>query len=260
MINLFDWYLKEQEQMTNLTGAAQWIFKDFATPLRPENPVPRVNQKGVVERDGTPKESYYVFQSYWAEKPMIHIYGHTWPVRWGKPGEEKLVKVFSNCAEVELFVNGLSVGVKRRNISDFPAAGLHWNVKLNEGQNTLRAVGQSNGARLVDEISVAYQVAQWGAPAQLTLQQTTQADGIATIEARVFDKDGVPCLDAVNTVRFGLTGDGCLLDNLGTSTGSRVVQLYNGRAQISLQLAGEVVASVRSEGMKTVFLNLEKAR
>ena len=61
MINLFDWYLKEQEAMTNLTGAAQWIFKDFATPLRPENPVPRMNQKGVVERDGTPKESYYVF-------------------------------------------------------------------------------------------------------------------------------------------------------------------------------------------------------
>ena len=76
IINLFDWHLKEQETMTNLTGAAMWIFKDFATPLRPENPVPRVNQKGVLERDGALKESYYVFQSYWAEKPMIHIYGH----------------------------------------------------------------------------------------------------------------------------------------------------------------------------------------
>ena len=132
MINLFDWYLKEQESMPDLTGTAQWIFKDFATPLRPENPVPRVNQKGIVERDGTPKESYYVFQSYWSEKPMIHIYGHTWPVRWGKSDEEKLVKVFSNCSEVELFVNGTSFGVKHRGISDFPAAGLRWNVKLRE--------------------------------------------------------------------------------------------------------------------------------
>src|SRR4029077_20283215 len=78
--NLFDWHLKEQEQMTNLTGAAQWIFKDFATPLRPENPVPRMNQKGVVERDLTPKESYYVFQSYWTQKPMARVYGHTWPI------------------------------------------------------------------------------------------------------------------------------------------------------------------------------------
>ena len=60
-----------------LTGSAYWPFKDFSTPVRPENPVPYVNQKGVVERDLTPKETYYVFQSYWTKKPMIHIYGHT---------------------------------------------------------------------------------------------------------------------------------------------------------------------------------------
>ncbi|HWW77293.1 MAG TPA: glycoside hydrolase family 2 TIM barrel-domain containing protein, partial [Pyrinomonadaceae bacterium] len=87
--NLFDWHLKEQETMPWLTGAAQWVFKDFSTPLRPTNPVPRVNQKGVVERDLTIKESYYVFQSYWAEAPVLHIYGHTWPARWGERGEAK---------------------------------------------------------------------------------------------------------------------------------------------------------------------------
>ncbi len=259
MINLFDWYLKEQEQMTNLTGTAEWIFKDFATPLRPENPVPRVNQKGLLERDGTFKESYYVFQSYWAEKPMVHIYGHTWPVRWGKAGEERQVKVFSNCREVELFVNGVSAGVKQRNPADFPAAGLRWDVKLNAGTNTLRAVGRGDGAELSDEISTAYQTTPWGKPARLTLKEITQTNGVATIEASVSDQDGVPCLDAANTVRFGLTGDGRLLDDLGTDTGSRVVQLYNGRALISLQLAGQAVASVMSEGIKTAFLNLGKA-
>jgi beta-galactosidase len=257
IINLFDWHLKEQEQMTNLTGAAMWIFKDFATPLRPENPVPRGNQKGVLERDGTPKESYYVFQSYWADQPMIHIYGHTWPVRWGKAGEEKLVKVFSNCRQVELFFNGISAGVKQRNSADFPAAGLRWNVKLNEGTNTLRAVGKSADAEVADEISVAYQTAQWSQPTKLTLDEISRSNNVVTIEARVSDKNGVPCLDAANTIRFGLAGDGRLLDNLGTSTGSRVVQLYNGRAQISLQLAGSAaVASVSSDGLKTVFLNV----
>ena len=104
--NLFDWHLKEQETMPELTGAAQWIFKDFATTLRPGNPVPRVNQKGLVERDFTLKEGYFVFQSYWAEQPMVHIYGHSWPVRWGERDEAKLVKVYSNCPQVELFVNG----------------------------------------------------------------------------------------------------------------------------------------------------------
>jgi len=257
MVNLFDWHLKEQAQMPNLTGAAQWIFKDFSTPLRPENPVPRVNQKGVVERDGTPKESYYVFQSYWAEKPMIHIYGHTWPVRWGTPGEEKLVKVYSNCREVELFVNGVSAGVKRRNVASYPAAGLNWMVKFNDGANQLRAVGKSDGADLVDEISVAYQTAPWGKPAKFVLTELNQADGIARLEARVIDASGVPCLDAANLVRFGLTGDGRLLDNLGTAGGSRAVQLANGRAQISVQLtAARAVACVAAEGLSTEFLVL----
>ncbi len=261
MINLFDWHLKEQEQMPNLTGSAQWIFKDFATPLRPENPVPRVNQKGVVERDGTPKESYYVFQSYWAEKPMIHIYGHTWPVRWGKPGEEKRVKVFSNCREAELFVNGVSAGVRQRNLTNYPAAGLSWSVILKEGANSLRAVGKSGGSDVTDEISVAYQTTQWGKPAKFELTEISQSKGMATIEARMFDKDGMPCLDAANLIRFGLTGDGQLLDNLGTSTGSRAVQLYNGRAQISIKLNGPTaVASVAGDGIETEYLNLKKVK
>lgn len=260
MVNLFDWHLKEQEDMPNLTGAAQWIFKDFATPLRPENPVPRVNQKGVVARDGTPKESFYVFQSYWAEQPMIHIYGHTWPIRWGKPGEEKQVKVFSNCGEVELFVNGVSAGVKQRVVTNYPAAGLHWNVKFNEGPNNLRAVGRTPSGDITDEISVAYQTAEWSKPAKLVLKEIAQTNGLATIEARVFDKEGVPCLDAASLVRFGLTGDGELLDNLGTAGGSRAVQLANGRAQISLQLtARKVVVSVASAGLTTQFLNVTNA-
>jgi beta-galactosidase len=65
----------------DLAGAAKWIFKDFASPLRGHNGIPHINQKGVIARDLTKKESYYVFQSYWAEEPMLHIYGHTWPIR-----------------------------------------------------------------------------------------------------------------------------------------------------------------------------------
>jgi len=257
IVNLFDWHLKEQEQMTNLTGSAQWNFKDFATPLRPENPIPRVNEKGLVERDGTPKEGYYVFQSYWVDKPMIHIYGHTWPVRWGKPGEEKLVKVFSNCREAELFVNGVSAGMKQRNSADFPAAGLRWSVKLNEGTNTLHAVGHRDGVEVSDDISIGYQTAVWDQPARFALKEISRSNDVITVEACVFDKNGVSCLDATNRVRFGLAGDGRLLDNLGTSIGSRVVQLYNGRAQIGLQLpSGKAVVSVASDGLETRFLTL----
>jgi len=260
IINLFDWHLKEQEQMPNLTGAAQWVFKDFSTPLRPENPVPRMNQKGLVERDGTLKESYYVFQSYWSDTPMIHIYGHTWPVRWGRAGEEKRVKVFSNCRSVELFVNGVSAGIKQRDSADHPAAGLRWNAVFNEGMNTLRAVGHTDAGEISDKISVGYQTAEWSQPAQLTFREIAQTNGLATVEARVFDGVGVPCLDADNVVRFGLTGDGRLLDNLGTVGGSRVVQFANGVARINVQFTGrKAVASVASDGLTTQFLELTNA-
>ena len=61
----------------SLTLAIPTVLTSLLLTQQNLEAVPRLNQKGVVERDGTPKESYYVFQSYWAEKPMIHIYGHT---------------------------------------------------------------------------------------------------------------------------------------------------------------------------------------
>ena len=250
--NVFDWHLKEQETMPDLTGSAQWIFKDFATTLRPGNPVPRVNQKGLVERDFTLKEGYFVFQSYWAEHSMVHIYGHSWPVRWGERDEAKLVKVYSNCPTVELFVNGQSAGVKRRNSQDFPAAGLRWLVKFKEGENVVRAIG----AGIVDEIRFVYQTAKWSKPAKLVLEELRAVDDVSTLEVRTLDEKGVLCLDARNFVRFAVAGDGRLIDNLGTSTTARKVELYNGRAMISVQRKGKLVVSVSSEGLPTAFLNI----
>jgi beta-galactosidase len=255
--NLFDWHLKEQETMEWLTGAAQWIFKDFSTPARPENPIPRVNQKGLVERDLTLKEGYFVFQSYWTEKPMVHIYGHSWPVRWGKSDERKLVKVYSNCSEVELFLNGNSVGRKQRKSADFPAAGLRWLVTFNEGENELKAIAHKERNEVTDQVSFVYQTQSWGKPAKLNLRKLNEAGDLVTIEARLVDQDAKLCLDARNVVRFGLIGGGRLLDNLGTSVGSRQVELYNGRAIISLQRQDAVVASVSAEGIKPAFLTIE---
>jgi beta-galactosidase len=259
--NLFDWHLKEQETMDWLTGTAQWVFKDFATPLRPENPVPRMNQKGLVERDLTPKEAYYVFQSYWSKKPMVHIYGRSWPVRWGTRDENKMIKVYSNCPEVELFVNGRSAGRKKRASQDFPAAGLRWLVRLRDGQNELRAVGHQGGVELTDRLALTYQTAKWDKPARLVLETSKTEGDVATVQVRCLDKKGVLCLDARNPVRFDVAGDGRLLDNLGTSTGARQVELYNGRALISLRLnQGVSVVSVSSKDLPTAVLNLSPRR
>jgi beta-galactosidase len=255
--NLFEWHLKEQETMPWLSGSAFWVFKDFSTPVRPDNPVPYMNQKGVVERDLSPKESYYVFQSYWTDKPMAHIYGHSWPVRWGNAGEEKLIKVYSNCTEAELFVNGKSHGIKTRNSQDFPAAGLRWQVPLVEGSNTIKVIAKKGKATVTDQITQTYQTAKWGKPAKLVLQQVAAKDGTVTAQVKILDSNGILCLDAVNWINFDLTGDGILLDNLGTPQGSRKVQAYNGRAVIKANTkAGKSILSVKSPGLPTVFLNL----
>lgn len=255
--NLFDWHLKEQETMPWLTGAAQWIFKDFSTPVRPDNPIPYMNQKGVVERDLTKKEAYYVFQSYWTTQPMVHIYGHSWPVRWGNEGEGKMIKVYSNCAEAELFVNGKSYGVKKRNSQDFPAAGLRWNVPLNKGSYQVKVIARNGKTTVQDSIHFEYQTDQWNKPAKLLLEKLGEENGIATVQVKLLDDKGVLCLDATNWIRFGLAGDGKLIDNQGTSSGSRYVQAYNGRAIIRMHTnGGKSVISAKSEGLTTVFKEL----
>jgi len=73
----------------------------------------------------------------------------------------------------------------------------------------------------------------------------------------LLDEKNIQCLDAAAWVRFGLTGDGKLVDDLGTSSGSGKVQMYNGRAVIRVQTNnGKSVVSAKIDGVETVFLNL----
>lgn len=238
IVRLFDWTLKEQETMPWLSGAAFWSFKDFSTPVRPENPVPYVNQKGVVTRDFQKKESYYVFQSYWTEKPMAHIYGHSWPVRWGGPGEEKEVLVYSNCESAELFLNGVSQGVRKRDSQDFPAAGLRWNCVYSEGDNVLEVVAVKGRETVRDTIHQEYQTERWGKPASVVLSSSKEGDGLVRVSVTIVDGKGVKCLDSKDYIDYSICGDGALIDNLGTPDGSRHVQACNGRGSILVRTGG----------------------
>jgi beta-galactosidase len=254
--NLFDWHLKTQEKLDWLTGSAQWIFKDFASPLRGDSDIPHMNQKGVVERDLTKKESYFVFQSYWAEKPMVHIYGHSWPIRWGKLGEERNVNVYSNCDRAELFLNGKSLGTMHRDSQNFPAAGLRWKVAFAAGPNRLRVVATRGKVTVTDQVDLAYQTQPWGKPVELRLLEKSRKENIVSVGATIYDAGGIPCLDSCNVVRFSLAGEGKLLDNLGTARGARELQLYNGRAEISVKRKGGCTLGVASEGLPAAFLSL----
>jgi beta-galactosidase len=77
------------------------------------------------------------------------------------------------------------------------------------------------------------------------------------IQAILLDDKNVQCLDAANWLRFGLAGDGELIDDLGTSSGSRYVQLYNGRAIIKVNTkGGKSAISAKVETVPTAFINL----
>jgi beta-galactosidase len=256
--NLFDWHLKVQDTLEWFAGSAQWVFKDFTTPLRVENPVPRVNQKGLITRDMQKKESYFVFQSYWSNVPMAHIYGHTWPIRWGAPGEQKMVKVYSNCEKAELFLNGKSLGSRSRNSQDFPAAGLRWMTPFVEGANKLRVVAQKGSTTVTDEIEFNYQTQTWSAPTKLTLTELPREADKVTVEASLLDAQGILCLDARTRVRFSIAGSGRLIDNLGTPTGSRVVELANGKTRITVQRNGSetTMVAIQAKGVSGTVLTL----
>lgn len=255
--DLIDWHLKEQETMPWLTGAAYWPFKDFSTPVRPENPVPYMNQKGVVERDFTPKESFYIFQSYWTETPMIHIYGHTWPFRWGKPDEVKTIKVYSNCDEAELFLNGQSLGIRKRDSQNFPAAGLRWETSFVPGKNNVKVIGRKGKETVVDNIEFDYETRPFGEPSKIVARVIEETETYAWIEAELRDQHDIPCLTSADYIHFDATGDGELVKNMGTSSASSKVQAYNGRARIKIIKKGtKSVVSVKSKGLETIFIEV----
>jgi beta-galactosidase len=188
---------------------------------------------------------------------MVHIYGHTWPIRWGKEGEEKMIWVYSNCPEAELFVNGKSYGVKKRNSQNFPAAGLRWQVPLHKGSYQVKAIARKGKQTFTDSISFTYQSDSWGKPAQLLVEKTAVHNDTVTVKVTLTDNRRAVCLDARDYISFSIAGDGTLIDDLGTSGGSRKVQLANGQAQISVRLNKQqsVVGAV-VQGVPAAFINL----
>jgi beta-galactosidase len=131
-------------------------------------------------------------------------------------------------------------------------------VVYNAGENTLKVIAKKGKTTVTDEIKQAYQTEKWGIPAQMTLTKIAQTGDIATIEVRLFDANKVMCLNSKNIVTFGLAGDGKLVDNLGTVSGSRIVELQNGRAIIRVKLNdGTSIASVKSNGIPTSFCSLK---
>ncbi len=257
IVNLFDWHLHISESTPNFSGNAQWAFKDFATPLRPENPLPYMNQKGLVDRNGKPKDAYYVFASYWSKKPFCYIESKSWTHREG-PKEGRPVKAFCNTNSAELFLNGKSLGAKERKPAEFPAGGLVWQVPFIAGVNELRVTGRSDQVQVEDTLNVTYLIGHHGPFATLKLSSTAIDKQRVLIEAEAVDVNGNRVLDFSERAYFStLDENGQLLENQGTPTGSSIIEMANGYAAIEFKPGQHAsTVEVRTQNVKGVYLTI----
>lgn len=150
-------YLPILEETPYVSGGSHWNFIDFSSAVRGES-MPHINNKGLVRADRTPKDVYYYYQAMWRKDiPVLHIASRDWNVRCGlqeRAGEPVVlpVKVYTNLPEVELFVDGRSVG--RKSVTNCHAV---FDVPFQGSDPYLSATGTFNGKEVYDGLRVRFQ-------------------------------------------------------------------------------------------------------
>lgn len=210
---------------------------------------------GIMDVCGFPKNIYYYYQSWWTDKDVLHISPH-WN-RKGKEGRPVEVWVNTNADNVELFLNGRSMGKK-----DMPRhSHLTWTVNYEPG--TLEAVAYKKGRKLTSKVETT------GDPYQIVVsphKTTIAGDGrdVAVINISVTDREGREVPDASHLIRFSLTGDAKIIgvgngdpsshepDKWESGTAWQR-SLFNGKAQVIVQAgktAGKFVFEAQGEGLQ----------
>jgi beta-galactosidase len=229
---------------------------------------------GALDSCGFKKDSFFFYQSIWTDAPMVHLLPHwNWP---GRDGSVVPVVAYSNCAAVELFLNGRSMGVKAR---EFPSDGvtgvwnhyarpkieattadmqLVWDVPYEPGE--LKAVAYDRQGAVVAQAIV--KTAKQAAQIELTVDRPSIMSGVrdvAHITVRALDADGVFVPMADNQITFEVTGPAKIIgvDNgdpeSHASYQGNTRALFNGMALAMLQSTpqtGTIHVTARSPGLR----------
>lgn len=142
-------YLPFIENTEWISGCAYWNFIDFNVAARQES-MPRVNNKGLAYNNRIWKDVAYYFKAMWRKDiPVIRIASRDWEMRTGEINKPQSIKIYSNMPEVELFINGQSIGCQK-------IANCHtvFNVILPEGISVLMAQGIKNGKTVQDAMTI----------------------------------------------------------------------------------------------------------
>ncbi|KAI9428930.1 glycoside hydrolase family 2 sugar binding protein [Russula earlei] len=225
-----------------------------------------VNGQGLYDRTGTPRAVAFQRESWWSDKPMVYVMRREqnagagdWISDWTPTDidtyDEARIQVFSNCDEVELFLNDKSQGVKPRTSDN--ASPRTWSFPYEKG--TLKAVARNSGKVVAEqELKTA------GKPAKVVLSVDKRAiennwDDVAYITATITDENGIPCLTADNKITFNITGAGVIaaVDNGDLSSAEPFIAkerwAYKGRCIAIIKAnanSGKITVTATADGLK----------
>lgn len=239
-----------------ISGMFIWTGFDYLGEPTPYPWPARSSYFGIIDLAGFPKDAYYMYQSEWTNKKVLHLLPH-W--NWNK-GDTVDVWAYTNCGEVELFLNGKSLGTKSKQGDDLH---LMWRVPYVPG--TLKAKGRTNGQVVMTTV-----IKTAGPPAKILLQANRseiRADGkdLSFVTVKVVDKDGTLVPDADNMIRFKVNGP---LTIAGVDNGCQTSlepfkadyrKAFNGKCLIILQAAknaGRTTLTAKSEGLEQASVTI----
>ena len=197
-------------------GQYIWTGFDYIGEPTPYGFPARSSYFGVIDLAGFPKDSYYMYQSEWTSKPMLHLFPH-W--NWTPGDVVDLWCYYNHADEVELFVNGNSQGVRRKahHTSHLSPLTSHlsteyhvgWRVTFEPGE--IKAVSRKDGKEVCSQT-----IKTAGAPDHIRLTVDYKGRETTFVAAEVVDKDGNLCPWAEDQITFSVTGDAQIL---GTDNG-----------------------------------------
>jgi beta-galactosidase len=241
-----------------LSGMFVWTGFDYLGEPTPYVWPSRSSYFGIVDLAGFPKDAYYMYQSEWTDKTMLHVFPH-W--NWAPGQEVDIWAYYNNADEVELFLNNVSLGVKRKINDDLH---VQWRIPFEAGK--LKAITRKNGTEvLVKEISTAGEAEQLNASAD---RVNIKADGedLSFITIDILDKDGNLVPQASNLVSIKVNGDATIV---GVDNGSQIshepfqsdkIRAFNGKCLVIIRSGnnpGKAEIILSSDGFADQVVNLQ---
>ncbi|MCR5712291.1 MAG: DUF4982 domain-containing protein [Prevotella sp.] len=232
-------------------GQYIWTGFDYIGEPTPYGFPARSSYFGVIDLAGFPKDTYYMYQSEWTTKPVLHLFPH-W--NWVPGDEIDMWCYYNNADEVELFINGKSQGVRRKtgeqtegrydmhNTKARLNSEYHvgWRVVFDPGE--VKVVARKDG-KVVGEQTIKTA----GAPARIRLSKDYQGKNTTFVTAEVVDKDGNLCPWAEDQIYFFYEGDG---EILGTDNGCQT-SMENFKAPRRKAFFGKCMVVVSGNGSIT---------